>query len=935
LPSRSTLVGRVREMETLGALLGQARAGRGAVALIEGEPGIGKTRLLSEMLATAGALGFAVMRGAGEEMERDRPFGPIAAALGLRSDAEDPRRSDIARLLMPGDDTDAWQRGPTLRYRVLEAVLDLLEDLAAIRPIALGLDDLHWADASTLLVVRHLVPRVTSGAVAVLIASRPVPRTTELAGVLETLRGSGLVEVDLGPLSADEVAELARSTMPGPHDLGFLAQLSGAAGNPLLVTELVSAEQEAWAGSRELGKGRAPGVPPTFADAVVRRLRYLSAETLDVLRYASVLGSVFSVGDLALLSGRPAIDMLAPLDEARSARLLVDVDDRLRFRHDLVRDAVYADLSAAVRKELHAHAARVLGAAGRSALQVAAHVTRSAAPGDGNAVTWLHSAAKESLELSPAVAVDLLERARELAGPMSARPQLVNDLITAYVWAGRLAEAESLGRQLIAANSAAEFTDMTRLSLARALMFQGRAPEGLTILESALGNAGNDAERAPLLAMGTILRVVVGDVERARILGEEGVRVAERAGDSSDEALSLVYLAMAERAAGDLRRAVALASMAIEVAARPGSARPQLVNVYNLAGMLLIDVDQMEAAGSALQAGRQLAEEHGIVWGQAQCHVLLAERLLLTGRWDDAIAEAETTVDLCETFGTWHAFGMAQSILALVAIRRNELERAERHIAKARDRLASAPAQYGRPWVDWVTGLVLEAKGNHDGALRNILAAWTDCEGVLPDEAILGPDLVRLAVGLGERRSAADATAALEAGAAITALPRTRGAALLCRGLFDDRVDALKASVEAARASARPYDLARACEATGLSLSRTGSREDTLTHLRESVEIFEGLGATRDAARVDASLRALGAPRGRHGRRGRPKTGWESLTLTESSVVELVADGLRNRDIAERLFMSRRTVETHLTHVFGKVGVSSRSELVARSRQLA
>lgn len=323
------------------------------------------------------------------------------------------------------------------------------------------------------------------------------------------------------------------------------------------------------------------------------------------------------------------------------------------------------------------------------------------------------------------------------------------------------------------------------------------------------------------------------------------------------------------------------------------------------------------------------------MWGQAQCHVLLAERLLHMGQWDDAIAEAETTVDLCEAFGTWHAFGMAKSILALVATRRNELQLAERHIATARDRLASAPVQHRRPWVAWVTGLVFEAKRDPQGALRSYVAAWTACEGVVPDEAMFGPDLVRLAVDLGERRLAAETTTTLEAGADTVALPRIEGAATLCRGLLDDRVDALEASIHAARVSARPYDLARACESTGLSLGRTGSREGALAHLRESVEIFEGLRATRDAARVDASLRALGAPRGRHGRRGRPKTGWESLTPTESTVVQLVADGLRNHDIAERLFMSRRTVETHLTHVFGKLAISSRSELVARSRQFA
>ena len=934
MPNRSPLVGRERELVTLGRLVEQAHAGRGAVALIEREPGIGKSRLLGEVLDSARSLGFEVLLGAGEELERDRPFGPIVAALGLAPEASDPRRVDIARLLRPGYDVgEAWDRGPALRYQVLNSILDLVEDLSALRPIALGLDDLQWADASTLLVVRHLGTRLLSLPAVLLMASRPVPRAGELAGVLEALRGESLIELELGPLSSSEVAELAGSMVQGAPTSGFLSQLSGAAGNPLLVTELVSAVQDGggWPGDEAWG-----GVmPPTFADAILRRLRFLSNEAIHVLRLASVLGSAFSVADLALVLGRPAPDLVAPLNEARGAHLLVDLDDRLGFRHDLVRDSVYADLPVSVRKELHAHAARVLGAAGRSAMQVAAHVTRGAAPSDAEAIGWLHKAARESLELEPAVAADLLERARALAGATSASPQLLTDLLMTYVWLGRFAEAESLGKQLIAAGGIAHDTHLPRLFLARAIMSQGRGQEGLTILEPALRDAEIvDDARAALFAMGTTLRVVVGDAEGARVLGEEGVRLSERAGDPGDEALNLASLGMAERAAGNPRRAVDLASRAVDVVGRARHVKPRVVTLYNLAGRLLLDADRMEEAESVFQAGRRLMEEHGVVLGQAECHSLQAEWLLHMGQWDDAVAEAETTVDLCTMFEAWHAFGMANSILALVATRRNELQRAESHVAAARDRLASAPDQHGRPWVHWTTGLFLEAKGDRHGALRSLLDAWSDSEGIVSDEATFGPDLVRVAVHLSERRLAEEAAARLEAAAAKAGLPRIDGAAMLCLGLVHDDVDALESSVEANRAITRPYELARACEATGTALGRLGPRDDGIAHLRESIDIYERLGATRDVAHVAASLRAFGAPRGRVGPRRRPVTGWRSLTPTENSVVQLVADGLRNRDIADRLFISRRTVETHLTHIFRKIEVSSRTELVAEaSRQ--
>jgi tetratricopeptide (TPR) repeat protein len=638
VPSRSQLVGRTLEIETLARLVGQARAGRGSVALIEGEPGIGKTRLLREMLRSAGSLGFDVLLGTGEELERDRPFGPIVAALGLAPDAPDPRRADIGRLLKPGHDVAGiWERGPALRYQVLDSILDLVEDLSALRPVAMGLDDLQWADASTLLVVRHLGTRLPSMPVVLLLASRPVPRTGDLATVVEILRREGLVEVELGPLSTDEVTALAGSMLEEAPSSAVLTQLSGAAGNPLLVTELVSAVRE---GGGSPGDGALGGdVPPTFAGAILRRLHFLSAEALHVLRLASVLGSVFSVADLALVVGRPASDLMAPLDEARAAHLLVDVGDRLGFRHDLVRDAVYADLPPSVRNELHAHAGRVLGAAGRSALQVAAQVTQGALPGDAEAIDWLHKAARESLELEPAVAADLLERARALAGPGSASPQLSGDLLTAYVWLGRFAEAESLGKHLIAADGIDQDTYVPRLLLSRAVMSQGRGQEGLAILEPALRDADMaDGSRAALFAMGTTLRVVVGDAEGARVLGEEGVRLSERAGDPAEEALNLASLGMAERLAGDPLRAVDLASRAVNVVRRARHVKPRVMTLYNLAARLLMDADRMEEAASASQMGRRLMEEHGVVMGQAECNSIQAERLLHVGEWDDAIA---------------------------------------------------------------------------------------------------------------------------------------------------------------------------------------------------------------------------------------------------------------------------------------------------------
>jgi DNA-binding CsgD family transcriptional regulator len=175
-------------------------------------------------------------------------------------------------------------------------------------------------------------------------------------------------------------------------------------------------------------------------------------------------------------------------------------------------------------------------------------------------------------------------------------------------------------------------------------------------------------------------------------------------------------------------------------------------------------------------------------------------------------------------------------------------------------------------------------------------------------------------------------TVVVEEAARRTPIPSVEGAALGCRGLVEDDADLLVRSAESLRRSARPYPRAQACEEAGVGLAARGTTADATALLLEAVEIYESLGALRDVARAEASLRTLGVRRGRRGPRRRPRIGWESLTETERRVVELVVDGHTYREIGQRLFISRRTVETHVAHVFAKLEVSSRRDLAEASR---
>jgi DNA-binding CsgD family transcriptional regulator len=207
---------------------------------------------------------------------------------------------------------------------------------------------------------------------------------------------------------------------------------------------------------------------------------------------------------------------------------------------------------------------------------------------------------------------------------------------------------------------------------------------------------------------------------------------------------------------------------------------------------------------------------------------------------------------------------------------------------------------------------------------------WCAGLGLAADYGMLGPDLVRLALGCHDRERARAVAAAVTGLAERNQVPSLTGAALRCRGLADDDAETLAAAARAYQPGARPLELAGACEDAGAAFARLGQADQARPLIEQALEIYENLDAGRDVARVEAGLRAAGIRRGRRGPRGRPQAGWLSLTPAEQAVANLVADGLSNPQIGDRLYISRRTVQAHLAHVFAKLDIASRAQLAAQ-----
>ena len=932
--SEVPLVGRVADLVVLRALIERAANGHLGTVLVEGEPGIGKSRVVCEALEFARGRGFRVFTGACEEIEQERPLRALGEVLEVERSAPDPLRAELGRLLgggvatiegpAPGMADEGWL--------IVEAVVDVLDGLASTGPVAVVIEDVHWADPLTLRALEAIVRHLTRSPLAMFVTLRPGSRRVEVDRTVRDLLDRGSEHVILTPLDAEDAADLASEVAGLPPGPGLLAQVEGAGGNPLYIIELVRALADE--GAIELRDGRAESSraspPPSLRLTVLRRLSLLPEELLNLLRVASILGT-FSVAELAAVASRPTAGLVPVLASALETGLLTESGDRLTFRHELVRAAIYHDLPGAIRKGLHREAGAVLGGAGAPVERVAGHVALGAEAGDAEAVDWLRRAAASAAARAPATAVRLLERALELVDPSDPLcDALAAELIDPLMATGRSGDAEALAREVLGRGPDPGVEVMVRTSLAGALSWAARYPEAIRELERATAVAAGP-ESESLAARVALLMVLAGHVQPGAEAAQQTVDAAERSGNEQARCQGLQTLAMVALAEGFVDRAISFAQRAVAVAQRNEAAWAYLLVPHLWHGTALADADRLEEAEAAFNAGRWRAERSGNRAGLPLYHWAIAELRLATGRWDDAVAEAQAGLGLIEETANRVGDVFANAICAHVAFHRGEPALAQTAVGEAQRRLVAGPVEIGFEWMTWIGALLLEAEGQPAEALSMLAQGWDLGAPVRYLQAAsraMGPDLVRLALVGGERERARAVTEELERGAERSPTATITGLALRCRGLLDDDPDVLLEAVAVHREGPRPYQLAAACEDAGTALMRAARANEAIASLSEAAAGYERLEAARDLGRVQMALRTLGIRRARRTPR-RPAFGWDSLTPSELRVVGLVAEGLGNREIADRLFVSRRTVATHLEHVFQKLGHVNRVEVAA------
>lgn len=933
---RRRLGGQDMEAQALDEALGHIAGGRPALVLVEGEAGIGKTWLLDNAVANARGRGMQVLAGRGEELERNRPFGLLAKALGCVASSSDPRRRAIAALLASHG---SGERGPItvtsdpgLQFRAVDAFSDLVEELALGAPLLIGVDDLQWADPSSLLTLGAL-SRCLAYPAGIIACFRPAPRVPDLERLVTAWEAAGARHLVVRPLSDHAVTELVAKTVAAEPGPGLLRKITGAAGNPLFITELLAAlDQE---GLIKTSGRRADvaetSLPPTLRLTILRRLSFLSEDTLRALRAAAILGSTFSLTDLSIAAGRPATDLADSLREAIRARVLHDDHDTLRFRHDLIREAIYADLPASVRRALHRETGQRLGQSGAPALQVAEHLAHGATTGDPEAITWLTRSAREAATTSPQVASDLLERTIALLEPGDPRRNgLLAEQANSLVWAGRAADGLAMCRHLLADQIDPDLAGQVRICLGQALLAHGQVRDALTELERAQDSGVlTGAARAAVQAWVGFTRISLGDLDGAAVAEAQARATASAAGDWQTVTTALAQLATIAELRGDLREALRVIDDAVGLADRSPNRSGHRYPVQLHRGHILLELGRVEEGRAALRTGIRITTELGVRWPVTGYQVYLAFADLIAGEWDDALAELEASLELASETSVTYSSVHASGILALISFHRNDLSRAWQVIQPALEHMDETGGRYRGQWVPWTNALLLEADGRVAEALATLAGVWDQCatNGLALEYPVLGPDLVRLALRVGDRQRVGEVVTAVADIAGRNDVPELTAAALRCRGLAEDDAEILVAAAAAYPHGRRTLNWALTCEDAGTAYLRRGELDRARPMFSHALDTYQRLDAERDLARAESVLREAGVRRGRRHPHAVALAGWDSLTPTEGRVASLVADGLSSPQIGDRLYISRRTVQTHLAHIFVKLDINSRAQL--------
>jgi DNA-binding CsgD family transcriptional regulator len=921
-------VERELELETVERLLAAADAGSGGAVVFEGPAGIGKSSLLASA-RTAAAAEMRVLSARGGELERELPFGIVRQLLEPAVVACDPRQrrallAGAAALAKPVLFAADPEVGAEPSFSALHGLYWLIANLADAQPLLVAVDDAHWADVASLRWLIYLARRLDGVPLALVLATRPAG-----PGPVQELLDELLVipEVEVlrpGGLSEQAITMLTVQLLAAQPDPGFVTACQRATGgNPFLLLELFGElHRREIAPSREnaglAGQLSSHGV----GRAVRARLRRLPPGCTALARAVAVLGDPAGPAVAAQLAGLDD-DAAARAADALAEAVIFEPGMRLAFIHPLVRSAVYAELSSQERAWHHERAARLLTGAGEATDRIAAHLLATHPGGDADTVNTLRQAAKgASNRGAPDVAVTYLQRAIAEPPAPELEPVLVHELGRAALSAGELGTAIEQLRQATRDLPNGRLRAEAANALGSALFLAHRPEEAMTDLTGVIDELPDSECEQGLRLQMTRWAAVRGSVTVWRRLQATGQRFAVTSGTprTTGECLQVAVAAYDAARTGTAGQARELALQAFADGLLLEDPGPESGGFWTVPTVLLLaHADDDEARVST--AVIEWAKQHGSLPAFSMAAQLRAYACLRRGFLADAEADAASALEHPGLPGV-PPYGRMALVNVLLA-RGKSAEAAEVFAQAAFEPAAAGHIRYLQ------TRARIRAASRHPGeALEDLIACGRlerEWEILTPAFSTWRADAAPLLASLGHLDEARTlAREELDRCRAFGA-PGPLGASLRTLGLIEPGVlgiGLLEQAVAHLRRSPARLEHALALLELGAATRRAGRRADARESLREALELARACGADAVTMRAHEELIAAGARPRRD-----PTQSRSNLTPSELRVARMAADGMTNREIAQALFLTENTIETHLRSVFRKLQLRSRSQL--------
>jgi DNA-binding NarL/FixJ family response regulator len=923
------LLERDRELESLRAALRDAASGAGGLALVEGPAGIGKSRLLAEVRAAAEEDDVRVLAARGSELEREFPFGVVRQLFEPAfTDGEARERwlggaAAPARAIFEAADPDSDGMANDATFAALHGLYWLTANVATDGPLLLSVDDLHWCDKPSLRFLAYVTRRIEDMPALVATTLRSTDPGTDPALIAEIGHDPATHAVRPGPLSAAAVTELVRARLgEEAHERFCAACARVTGGNPLLLRQLLtSLEADGVKPDAAHVDVVADIGPRAVSRTVLLRLARLPEEAVSVARAVAVLGEsadLPAIAALAELEQEQVAEAIATLGRAEILR----AEPPLGFVHPLVRDAVYHELSPAHRELMHSRAAAELRSGGAPSDQVASHLLSMARRGEEWVVDVLVEAAHTATRRSaPESAVAYLTRALEEPPGPGRRGEILLELGISGTNTYAPLALEHL-REAYELLHDPRDRGLAAFLLARTLIFAGDPDDASGFARRALDELPTDLEdeRCALEAVELTATYfgaqVEGGIERLRALRDhdfgEGPGAKMLAGATA-------YSCMSDLGPRD--RAVEIALRAME----GGTLLEGDNGLFWMAAMLALAVADSPEAGPLWEQTLAQAHRNGSLFSRLSMSLWDGAFKLAQGELQEAEESLTTNLEEAEVYGIAvpQAIAYTNGFLGGVYLEMGDVEAAREAVAGAT--ISPGDSSDGTNFARRSLVGIHLASGDGEAAL----AAAEDYEEHAQRTRNPGwapwRSLKAQAYALLGRREEAIALAREELELARAwGAPTTVGRSLRVLGelLGKEGTAELEEAVALLEQSNQRLERARALGALGAEIRRARRPSDAREPLGRALELAQVAGAKALAEHVRSELYATGA---------RPRTtaldGVESLTERELRVATLAADGQTNRDIAQTLYVTPKTVEVHLTNAYRKLGIGSRREL--------